>query len=161
MKSYGKFKGVFTWLFNTVVSMYIRLKTNKISHCRALTRERIKNKLYYSSKCSELRYALIKSTESYSWLFNVLVTDVVALNLHPPFFIGGELISLLFLRERGGLRKTWSFYVKKFPKTAGISIFYVVIAVLLFVGHLLTSRRIYRFLITGTLPARQTNPNTQ
>lgn len=46
-----------------------------------------------------------------------------------------------------------------FSKTAGIYIFYVVIAVLLFVGHLLTSWRIYRFLITGTLPARQTNPN--
>lgn len=157
MKSYGKFKGVFTWLFNIVVYMYIRLKTNKISHCRALTRERfitLQSAQNYAKLWSSLRRV-------YSWLFNVLVTDVVALNLHPPFFIGGELISLLFLRERGGLRKTWSFYVKKFPKTAGISIFYVVIAVLLFVGHLLTSRRIYRFLITGTLPARQTNPNTQ
>lgn len=161
MKSYGKFKGVFTWLFNTVVSMYIRLKTNKISHWRTLTRERIKT-----------NFITLQSAQNYAKLWSSLrrvtvdfLMSLLQMLLHstctPHFLLGGELISLLFLRERGGLRKTWSFYVKKFPKTAGISIFYVVIAVLLFVGHLLTSRRIYRFLITGTLPARQTNPNTQ
>lgn len=54
MKLYGKFKGVFIWLFNIVVFMYIRLKINKILYCRVFMRECIKNKFYYFLKCLEL-----------------------------------------------------------------------------------------------------------
>lgn len=158
MKSYGKFKGVFTWLFNTVVSMYKQNFTLQSTYERTYKKQTL------------LLFKVLRITLSSDKVYGEFTVDflmsLLQMLLHstctPLFYWGGGGLNIPpFLRERGGLRKTWSFYVKKFPKTAGISIFYVVIAVLLFVGHLLTSRRIYRFLITGTLPARQTNPNTQ
>lgn len=115
----------------------IRKKTQKLTLQSTYERTyKTQNLLLF--KVLRITLNSIKSTES----LQLTLMSLLQMLLHsttPPLKKGGRI----------GI----------FSKTAGIYIFYVVIAVLLFVGHLLTSWRIYRFLITGTLPARQTNPN--
>lgn len=116
----------------------IRKKTQKLTLQSTYERTyKTQNLLLF--KVLRITLNSIKSTESLQLTLMSLLQMLLHSTTPPPSKKGG----------RNGI----------FSKTAGIYIFYVVIAVLLFVGHLLTSLRIYRFLITGTLPARQTNPN--
>lgn len=116
----------------------IRKKTQKLTLQSTYERTyKTQNLLLF--KVLRITLNSIKSTESLQLTLMSLLQMLLHSTTPPPSKKGG----------RNGI----------FSKTAGIYIFYVVIAVLLFVGHLLTSWRIYRFLITGTLPARQTNPN--
>lgn len=83
--------------------MYIRLKTNKISHCRALTRERIKKQTLLLFKV--LRITL-NSDQVYGEFTVDFLMSLLQMLLHstctPLFFIRGGLnIPPFFKRERG------------------------------------------------------------